>query len=74
MASTPALKDYDCLRYNGKRSQKIGTMTVFRPCNHETFYLGGMDFDATRDRSVVIQCGSSFGANKGQPLMCAKLA
>lgn len=43
------------------------------PTQREAFYLGGADLGALRGRSVVIQCGSSFGARKGEPLLCAKL-
>jgi len=62
-----------CLEFNGKKSESIGTLTVFKPWDHETFYLGGAGLEALEGRSVVVQCGSTFGDKKGRPLACAKL-
>jgi len=62
-----------CLEYNGERSPSVGTITVFKPWDHETFYLGGPGLDALKDRSVVVQCGSSFGDKWGKPVLCAAL-
>jgi len=62
-----------CLEYNGKRSPSVGTITVFKPWDHETFYLGGPGLEALKGRSVVVQCGASFGDKQGRPLVCAAL-
>lgn len=63
-----------CLEYNGKRSPSVGSMTVFRPLDHSTFYLGGPRLSELVNRSIVVHCGSSFGDKMGEPLFCAALA
>jgi hypothetical protein len=66
--------DCECLQYNGKKSPSIGSMTVFRPVDHDTFYLAGVGLAKLEGRSIVVQCGSSFGPAQGRPLFCAKLS
>lgn len=65
--------DCGCLKYNGERSPSIGTLTVFRPWDHPTFYLADPGLQALEGRSVVVQCGSTFGERAGTPLFCAAL-
>merc|ERR1712060_305349 len=63
-----------CLKYNGKRSPSIGTLTALRPMGHsDPFYLAGPDLNELDGKSVVVSCGSSFGDKAGEPLFCAAL-
>jgi len=65
--------DCECLTYNGKRSPSIGSMTVFRPVDHSTFFLARTGLLELEGNSVVVQCGSSFASSQGRPLFCAQL-
>jgi len=65
----------DCLRYNGKVGEvpSVGSMTVFRPLNVAFYMAGGPGLPQLRGKSVVVQCGSTFGDKAGTPLFCAAL-
>mmetsp|Transcript_55638 Transcript_55638/g.161210 ORF Transcript_55638/g.161210 Transcript_55638/m.161210 type:complete len:362 (-) Transcript_55638:369-1454(-) len=62
-----------CLGYNGKRTPSVGTLTVFVPWSHETFHMAGPDLEQLSNRSIVVQCGPTFGEKAGAPLFCAAL-
>ena len=63
----------DCLKFNGGRSRSVGTLTVSGGVEDAAFYLASPGLSQLRGRSVVVTCGSSFGDQAGQPLICAKI-
>eukprot|EP00428_Durinskia_dybowskii_P086666 CAMPEP_0170423442 /NCGR_PEP_ID=MMETSP0117_2-20130122/37010_1 /TAXON_ID=400756 /ORGANISM="Durinskia baltica, Strain CSIRO CS-38" /LENGTH=268 /DNA_ID=CAMNT_0010682211 /DNA_START=17 /DNA_END=824 /DNA_ORIENTATION=+ len=60
-------------RIQRQKEPEQGSMTVFRPVDHNTFYLAGTGLVELEGKSVVVQCGSSFGSSQGRPLFCARL-
>lgn len=63
----------DCLMHNGKRGRSDGTLTVFKGDDRRAFHLGGHHLSHLSGKSIVVHCGSTFGAKQGERLFCAKL-
>ena len=74
--SIPAVRRMNCgcIAYNGVESPGIGSIDAFRPVPNPPFTHAGTRLRELEGKSIVVQCGSTFGEDKrGLSLLCAAL-